>query len=89
VLRREVPHAQAAQAHEETAAAAYLQEMPRLPFVGIDMELAKLAASLKAEHNLPYAECFATALTQARKATLATSDKGFDCVATALKMIWV
>ncbi|MGD0325997.1 MAG: hypothetical protein ABSD45_19920 [Terriglobia bacterium] len=38
------------------------------------MEFIRLTASLKAAHNLPYADCFAAALTQARKATLVTSD---------------
>jgi predicted nucleic acid-binding protein len=38
------------------------------------MELTRLAASLKAGHNLPYADCFAAALAQDRKATLVTSD---------------
>ncbi len=53
------------------------------------MELGKLAARLKANHNLPYADCFAAALAQARKATLVTSDKDFERVRTALKTLWV
>ena len=81
----------------------------------MDMELAKLAASLKAGSadprswgprsffrksrrphrrrsalpHLPYADCFAAALAQARKATLVTSDKDFECVGAALKILWV
>ncbi len=72
------------------AANAKLQEIAQLPIeiVGVDMELAKLAASLKAEHHLPYADCFPAALAQARKATLVTSDKDFECVGTALKILW-
>jgi len=54
-----------------------------------DMGLAKLAASLKAQHNLPYADCLAAALAQARKATLVTSDKDFERVGTAIKTLWV
>jgi len=78
-------------ARGEKAAAAKLQEIAQLPIeiVGVDMELGKLAASLKAQHNLPYADCFAAALAQARKATLVTSDKDFQCVGTALKIVWV
>ena len=78
-------------ARGEKAAAAKLHEIAQLPIeiVGVDIELGKLAASLKAEHNLPYADCFAAALAQARKATLVTSDKEFECVATALKILWV
>ena len=53
------------------------------------MDLAKLAASLKAQHNLPYADCFAAALTQSRKATLVTSDKDFERAGTAVKILWV
>jgi len=53
------------------------------------MELAKLAASLEAQYNLPYADCFAAALAQTRKATLVTSDKYFEGVGTAIKILWV
>ena len=41
----------------------------------VDMELAKRGASLKAQHNLPYADCVAAALAQARKATPHTSQE--------------
>jgi len=53
------------------------------------MELTKMAASLKAQYNLPYADSFAAALTHSRKATLVTSDKDFERVATVLKILWV
>ncbi len=78
-------------ARGEKAAAAKLQEIAQLPLeiVGVDMEIGKLAATFKAQHNLPYADCFAAALAQARKAALVTSDKDFQCVATVLKTIWV
>ncbi|MGA2476232.1 MAG: type II toxin-antitoxin system VapC family toxin [Terriglobia bacterium] len=78
-------------ARGEKAAAAKLHEIAQLPIqiVDADMELGKLAASLKAEHNLPYADCFAAALAQARKATLVTSDKDFERVGTAVEILWV
>jgi len=78
-------------ARGEPAAAAKLQEIAQLPIevIDVDMELARLAASLKAQHNLPYADCFAAALALARKATLVTSDKDFQRVRTALKILWV
>ena len=78
-------------ARGEKAAAAKLHEIAQLPveIVGVDLELGKLAARLKAEHNLPYADGFAAALAQARKATLVTSDKDFERVGTALKILWV
>ena len=55
----------------------------------MDMELAQQAASLKAQYKLPYADCFAATLAQARKATLVTSDKDFERAGTALKILWV
>jgi len=53
------------------------------------MELTKLAASLKAQYNLPYADTFAAALAHSRKAVLVTSDKDFERVGTVLKVLWV
>jgi predicted nucleic acid-binding protein len=78
-------------ARGEKAAEAKLQEIAQLPIeiAGVDTELAKSAARLKAERNLPYADCFAAALAQARKATLVTSDKDFERAGPALKIIWV
>jgi predicted nucleic acid-binding protein len=78
-------------ARGEKAAEAKLHEIAQLPIeiVGVDMELAKLAASLKAQHNLPYADCFAAALAQTRKASLVTSDKDFERVGRLVKTICV
>jgi predicted nucleic acid-binding protein len=64
------------------------QQLP-IEIGGVGMELGKLAASLKAQHNLPYADCFAAALAQARKVTLVTSDEDFERVGTTLKILWV
>jgi len=47
------------------------------------MELAKLAANLQAQYHLPFTDCFAAALAQARKATLVTSDKDLQRVGTS------
>jgi len=76
-------------AHGEKAATAKLQEIAQLPIqvFDVDRELAKLAASLKAQNPLPYADCFAAALAQARKATLVTSDKAFERARPALKIL--
>jgi predicted nucleic acid-binding protein len=78
-------------AHGEKAAAAKLLEIAQLPIqvFDVDMELAKLAATLKAQYKLPYADCFAAALAQAHKATLVTSDQDFERVGTAVKILWV
>jgi predicted nucleic acid-binding protein len=76
-------------AHGEKAATDKLQVIAQLPIqiFDVDMELAGQAASLKAQHNLPYAHCFAAALAQARKATLVTSDKDFERAGN--KILWV
>ena len=78
-------------ARGEKAATAKLNEIAQLPIeiVGVDMELGRQAASLKAQHNLPYADCFAAALAVARKSTLVTSDKDFERLGTAPKVLWV
>ena len=78
-------------AHGEKAANTKLQETAQLPveLMEVDAELARLAASLKAQHNLPYADCFAAALAQTRKAALITTDRDFERVGAALKVLWV
>jgi predicted nucleic acid-binding protein len=78
-------------AHGEKAADSKLQETAQLPIelMNVDAELAWLAASLKAQHNLPYADCFAAALAQTRKAALVTTDKDFECVASVLRIVWI
>lgn len=78
-------------ARGEKVAHAKLQEIAQLPIqvVDVDMDLARLAASLKAQHNLPYVDCFAAALAQSRKATLVTSDKDFQRLGSQVKTIWL
>ncbi len=77
--------------HGEKAADAKLRETAQLPIqvVDVDIELTKQAASLKAQHNLPYADCFAAALAQTKQAAVVTSDRDFELVAGALKVVWV
>jgi predicted nucleic acid-binding protein len=78
-------------AHGEKAARAKLCEIAQLPVevISADMDFAQSAATLKAERNLPYADCFAAALAQARKATLVTSDKDFERLRGLLKTSWL
>jgi predicted nucleic acid-binding protein len=78
-------------AHGEEAANTKLRETAQLPvdLMDVDAGLARLAASLKAQHNLPYADCFAAALAQTRNAALVTTDKDFECVASVLKILWI
>jgi predicted nucleic acid-binding protein len=78
-------------AHGEKSAAAKLHEIAQLPIrvFDADMTLARQAASLKAQFNLPYADSFAAALAQSQKATLVTSDKDFERAGATLKILWV
>ena len=54
-----------------------------------DFELTRLAASLKAVHGLPYADCFAPAPAQSRKAPLLTSDRDFEGIESLVKFVWL
>jgi len=50
--------------------------------------LTRGAAELRAEHKLPYTDCFAAALAAHRKASLATSDKDFAHVEKKFDILW-
>ncbi len=78
-------------ARGQAAADRKAQQIAQLPIevVDVDLPMAQLAARLKAEYNLPYADCFAAALAQARKATLVTSDKDFRRVEPTISILWV
>ena len=77
--------------HGEAVANSKLREIAQLPIEIIDAHasLTRLAASLKAAHSLPYADCFAAALAQSRKTPLVTSDKDFSRVESILKIVWL
>jgi predicted nucleic acid-binding protein len=67
-----------------------LDDIAQLPLeiVDADLELTRSAAELRAEHKLPYIDCFAAALAVNRKASLATSDKDFAQVEKRLEILW-
>jgi len=67
-----------------------LEDIAQLPLeiVGADLDLTRLAAELRAEHKLPYTDCFAAALAADRKASLATSDRDFAHVEKQLDILW-
>ena len=64
------------------AAKRVMAEVAQLPIevVDADRELTKLAAEFRAQHKLPYADCFAAALATLRKAAVATSDADFSTI---------
>lgn len=65
-----------------------IQTFP-VEFIEVDLVLARQAAILKATHKLPFADCFAAALTRLRKGELVTTDKDFKAVEGEIKIIWV
>jgi len=67
-----------------------LEDIAQLPveIVVADLALTRAAAELRAEHKLPYADCFAAALAASRKASLATGDKDFASVEKNLDILW-
>jgi predicted nucleic acid-binding protein len=50
-------------------------------------ELIRSAAEMRAEHKLPYADCFAAALAVNRETSLATSDKDFAHVQKRIEIL--
>jgi predicted nucleic acid-binding protein len=67
-----------------------IEDIAQLPLeiVDADLELTRGAAELRAEHKLPYTDCFAAALALARKAFLATSDRDFTHIEKKLDILW-
>ena len=74
----------------EEAANQQLGEIAELPIevLDVDQPTTKLAAALKATYRLPYADCFAAAVAQQRKATLVTADKDFAPVEEQVSILW-
>ena len=67
-----------------------LNDIAQLPLeiVDADLQLTRSAAELRAEHKLPYCDCFAASLAVNRKASLATSDKDFALVEKKFEILW-
>jgi predicted nucleic acid-binding protein len=67
------------QARGHDAAQQMAAEISQLPIelVNADFELTKSAAELRAKYRLPYADCFAAALSKVQAAELVTSDQDF------------
>lgn len=74
---------------EEAERVLMLVETFPIEFVEVDLVLARQAAILKATYKLPFADCFAAALTKLRKGELVTTDKDFKAVEKEIKIIWV
>lgn len=77
-------------AHGPGVARKTLEDLSKLSIevAAADLELTRLAAELRANHKLPYTDCFAAALAAHRKASLATSDQDFSIVETKIDILW-
>jgi predicted nucleic acid-binding protein len=75
----------------EATAQNILAEIAQLPIdlVSATYVLTKLAAELHARHKLPFADCFAAALSASRDAPVATSDTDFARVENHIQVLWV
>jgi predicted nucleic acid-binding protein len=59
-----------------------------IEIVEAGLDLTRTAAELRADHTLPYTDCFAAALAAQRKASLATSDQDFATVEKKIDILW-
>jgi ribonuclease VapC len=77
-------------AHGPGVARKIIEDIAQLPIeiVEADLDLTRAAAELRADHKLPYTDCFAAALAARRKASLATSDKDFATVEKKIDILW-
>ena len=65
--------------------AAEISQFP-IQLIEADFELTKSAAALHAKYNLPYADCFAAALSKDWNAELVTGDRDFEMVHSEIRI---
>ena len=75
--------------YSRSSADEVAQEVTRLPIEIVDanLEITRMAAGIKAETKLPYADSFAAALSKSRNAALATADADFDKVSDQIVLL--
>lgn len=75
-------------AHGPEAARNTAAEVAQLPIevADADLELTSIAAGMRAQYKLPYADCFAAALAKIRKAPVMTTDPDFARVKTEVEI---
>ena len=67
---------------------ALIDELPII-IEPADRELTLAAAHIKAQCSIGYADCFATALAQQKKAVLISGDPDFEKVAEMVALEWL
>ena len=63
--------------------------MMNLEIMDVDQNLTREAASFKSEFGLPYADCFAAALTSLNKGILITGDRDFKKIESQIEISWI
>ena len=74
---------------ERLYAALAVMEATALEIVSVERELALMAAHIKAEHAIAYADAFAAALAQHYEAKLVTGDPEFKLLEGVLDIHWL
>lgn len=82
ILAREVSEADADEAMAEVTGLG-------IQLVDVGWPLTRVAATLKANHKMSYADCYAAALAKERKCELVTGDKEFRQVDGEVGIRWV
>ena len=67
----------------------HIMSQMHLEVIDVGKDLAREAAQIKASRKLPYADCFAAALTRTRKGVLVTTDKDFKVVDAEINIEWL
>jgi predicted nucleic acid-binding protein len=77
-------------AHGPGVARKIIEDIAQLPIelVEANLDLTRTAAEFRADHKLPYTDCFAASLAAHRKAALATSDQDFAPVEKKIDILW-
>jgi len=60
-----------------------------IEIVDVDMQIAREAARLKANHKISYADCFAAALAKLHKGEVITGDKEFKSLENEIRIVWL
>ena len=81
----------ACRAGGKPAAEEFVKTLDTLPIevVTVDREITTVAAELKSNRKMSYADCFAAALAKLKKAELITGDKDFRQMETEIRIFWL
>lgn len=82
IIAREISEVEANNSIKE------LREL-RIRFEDADWELTQEAVRFKSKNKMSYADCYAAALAQAKKADLVTGDNEFKALEDQIKIQWV